>query len=73
MSDRDLFITLVVIVSALSILTTPFMLMSRGKGATIKTPKSPLQKAMIWASNIALVVLMVGLLFYFGFIDLSVF
>ena len=69
MSERDIFITLVVIVSALSILTTPFMLMNRGQIKSAKMPKSALQKSFIWGSNIALVVLLLWLAYYFGFIS----
>ncbi|AUZ04997.1 hypothetical protein [Vitreoscilla stercoraria] len=66
MSERDIFITVVVILSALSILTTPFMLMNRGKIKNAKMPKSPLQNALIWASNLALIVLLAWLAYYFG-------
>lgn len=70
MNERDIFITIVVILSALSILTTPFMLMSRGKIKNTKMPKSLLQKALTWASNIALLVLLAWLAYYFGLIKL---
>lgn len=64
MTEREIAITVIVVLSAISILTTPFMLIKRDS-ARLRTSQRPLwQKALLWTSNIALVVLLGWLGFY---------
>ena len=65
MSEREIAITLIVLVSVLSILTTPFMMMKRGS-ARLATPqkRSPLGWAMVIASNVAITILLLWLGYY---------
>ena len=64
MTDREIAITLIVLISAVSILTTPFMLMKRGQARSAPVKRSPLGWALVIASNVAITVLLLWLGFY---------
>ncbi|UOO89361.1 hypothetical protein LVJ82_18265 [Vitreoscilla massiliensis] len=64
MTDREIAITLIVLISAVSILTTPFMLMKRGQARAVPVKRSPLGWALVIASNVAITVLLLWLGFY---------
>ena len=65
MTEREIAITLIVLISVVSILTTPFMMMKRGAARKENAPKrSRLGLALVIASNVAITILLLGLGFY---------
>lgn len=64
MTERDIAITVIVLLSVLSILTTPFMMMKRGADKTPPKAMSPFKKILVWSSNIMITVLVLALGYY---------
>ena len=64
MTEREIAITLIVLISVVSILTTPFMMIKRGAKPTSTEKRIPLGLALVIASNVAITILMIWLGFY---------
>lgn len=64
MTERDIAITVIVLLCVASVLTTPFMLIKRGGGKREPIQRTWWQKALLVASNVTLVVLMAWLGWY---------
>ena len=64
MTEREIAITLIVLISVVSILTTPFMMIKRGAKPTSTAKRTPLGWALVIASNVAITILMIWLGFY---------
>lgn len=64
MTERDIAITIIVLLCVASVLTTPFMLIKRDSGKREPIQRTWWQKALLVASNVTLVVLMAWLGWY---------
>ena len=64
MTEREIAITLIVLISVVSILTTPFMMIKRGAKPISTAKRTPLGWALVFASNVAITILMIWLGFY---------